>query len=571
MKPRIPSCLILAALAMAALSPSARGLLTPDQIILIVNSRVPESRKLAEFYASQRHIPDGRILELDLPFPQEDLAPAIYDEQVVPKVREFLLDNKLKSRVTCLVTFWGVPIRIQHRQNTPNENQEIGQLDREIRKSEGEIAAAIKPLEAAAASVDASFKAGEGETVEQMAARAERAIQSLRTNLPKVTDLEKRNEGYDTLIGSIRTLAGRGAAMQEQSRPELQVVRPQSATRVQIARLQMELQAAQRTINSLQSSLSERANRDKLLATVTANYGAVQYVQALRNVRSSLDNTESTAAFDSELSLLWFDNYPKQRWFPNFLHHGVSIRGAGLQQLMVMRIDGPNEAVARRIIADSILAETEGLTGVVALDSRGNHSGDPYGQFDQLIRDLGELLKSKTKLQVVQDDRDAVFAPGSVKDVAVYCGWYALRNYTRGFEFHRGAVAYHIASLEMVSLRNPGEKGWVPNLLRDGAVASLGPVDEPYLHAFPKPTEFVPLLLTGKLTLAEVYWKTTPLSSWMTACIGDPLYRPYAKNPPLKVADLPPDLQRIFGVIVPGSGDDAKPPSFPLPAAGPVR
>jgi uncharacterized protein (TIGR03790 family) len=238
---------------------------------------------------------------------------------------------------------------------------------------------------------------------------------------------------------------------------------------------------------------------------------------------------------------------------------------------MVMRIDGPNEAVARRIIADSILAETEGLTGVIALDARGNHSGDAYGQYDQFIRDLGELLKRKTKLDVRLDDNPGLFAPDAVKDVAVYCGWYSLRNYVKGPEFHRGAVAYHIASLEMVSLRNPGEKGWVANLLRDGAASSLGPVDEPYLHAFPKPNEFVPLLLTGKLTLAEVYWKTTPLSSWMTACVGDPLYRPYMKNPPMKVADLPPELQRVFGVIVPTGDAEEKPASPSIPQAGPLR
>ena len=53
---------------------------------------------------------------------------------------------------------------------------------------------------------------------------------------------------------------------------------------------------------------------------------------------------------------------------------------------------------------------------------------------------------------------------------------------------------------------------------------------------------------------------------------GDPLYRPYAKNPPLKVSDLPADLQRVFGAIVPSTGDDtAKPSTSPLPAAGPVR
>ena len=131
----------------------------------------------------------------------------------------------------------------------------------------------------------------------------------------------------------------------------------------------------------------------------------------------------------------------------------------------------------------------------------------------------------------------------SQKDVAVYCGWYSLRNYVPGMVFTSGAVGFHIASSELVSLRTPGERGWVRGLLGDGVVATVGPVAEPYLHSFPKADEFFPLLLTGKATLAEVYWLSTPMVSWMNTCIGDPLYTPFKSNPALKVEDLPDKLQ----------------------------
>ena len=67
--------------------------------------------------------------------------------------------------------------------------------------------------------------------------------------------------------------------------------------------------------------------------------------------------------------------------------------------------------------------------------------------------------------------------------------------------------------------------------------------NEPYLAAFHDPKAFFPLLLTGKLTMAEVYWRTTPVASWMISFIGDPLYTPYRVHPALDFKDLPIDLQ----------------------------
>jgi hypothetical protein len=66
----------------------------------------------------------------------------------------------------------------------------------------------------------------------------------------------------------------------------------------------------------------------------------------------------------------------------------------------------------------------------------------------------------------------------------------------------------------------------------------MGPVEEPYLTAFPLPTDFFGLLLTGRYSLVECYYLTTPKVSWMMTLIGDPLYRPFARNPALTLADL---------------------------------
>jgi hypothetical protein len=103
-----------------------------------------------------------------------------------------------------------------------------------------------------------------------------------------------------------------------------------------------------------------------------------------------------------------------------------------------------------------------------------------------------------------------------------------------------GAVAYHIASSEAVSLRNPQAKFWCKNLLEKGAAATLGPVAEPYTIGFPKPAEFFGLLTTGQYTLVECYARTALLSSWMTVLVGDPLYNPFAAAPKLKPEQVKP-------------------------------
>jgi len=117
---------------------------------------------------------------------------------------------------------------------------------------------------------------------------------------------------------------------------------------------------------------------------------------------------------------------------------------------------------------------------------------------DQTIRNLNQLLHDHTTLPVTFDDQEPLIPPHSIKDpIGLYCGWYSLRNYVPPGPFAPGAVGFHIASLELVSLHGRAERGWVHGLLSDGACATVGPVAEPYLQSFPPADEFFPLLLSG--------------------------------------------------------------------------
>jgi uncharacterized protein (TIGR03790 family) len=250
---------------------------------------------------------------------------------------------------------------------------------------------------------------------------------------------------------------------------------------------------------------------------------------------------------------VWWRFYSRSKWQPNTLHYRARAAGVSAPPVvMVMRLDGPQKGTGRDIVVASLKAERDGLRGRMVIDSRGIAARDAkgavngYGQYDQTLRDLSKLVNRATTMPVTFDDRDAVFAAGTVKDVALYCGWYSLRNYVPAFTFQTGAVGFHVASFELVSLRNEGENGWVRGLLNDDIAATMGPVAEPYLSAFPPADQFFPLLMTGELTLAEVYWATTPMTSWMMSMIGDPLYKPFAKNPQMQLDDLPHGLRDVF-------------------------
>lgn len=265
----------------------------------------------------------------------------------------------------------------------------------------------------------------------------------------------------------------------------------------------------------------------------------------------------SVAAVDSELMLLWWPAYEPAKWVLNPLYWQVpeARRKAAPPVMLTARLDGPSPGIARRLVDDAMEAEAVGLKGKAYVDARGIKY-DPknpkqatgYEGYDESFRETAALLK-QGGLDVTLDDAPEVFKPGACPDCALYAGWYQLANYVPSFTFVKGAVAWHLASSEAVTLRDPKSKLWCPNLLQDGAAATIGPVDEPFTVGFPKPAEFFGFLATGKYTLAECYAKTVLLASWRGVLVGDPLYNPFGKSPRVKEADVKPSPKGALPVV----------------------
>ena len=254
-----------------------------------------------------------------------------------------------------------------------------------------------------------------------------------------------------------------------------------------------------------------------------------QLLARLKQQVDRINGRETNASVDSELSMVLVGDYELYRWQPNRLKGGTL--GLDFQTLMVSRLDAASCEIAMGLVDKALKAEKTGLKGIAYIDTRGmrNVKTSAYAYYDQSLRDMALLTEVRTEMPVKVEETDKLFAPGTCPQAGIYCGWYSLGKYVDAFSFVDGAVGYHIASSEATRLRDPNGAQWCTAMLRDGIAATLGPVAEPYLHSFPEPKVFFAELYKGTC-LVETYYRTKPFNSWMLLLIGDPLYRPFAKD-----------------------------------------
>jgi uncharacterized protein (TIGR03790 family) len=200
-------------------------------------------------------------------------------------------------------------------------------------------------------------------------------------------------------------------------------------------------------------------------------------------------------------------------------------------------LDGPSADDVRRIIRNSLAVEQEGLKGNFYIDAAGLQMA-----YNRHLISLDNFVGDHAKMPAVLNSKPQLFPANSCPEAALYVGWYSPERYVPCCIWTRGAVGWHIASCEARCLRDPASNEWAVKMIQNGVVATVAGVNEPYLGAFPLPEEFFPLLMTGKLTLAECYWRTSPMASWRLTLIGDPLYNPFQAKPAFKLSDLPKGL-----------------------------
>ena len=539
--PSIAAITVLSLLILASIgtAPPASAALAPDHIAILANQNSPDSVAVAHHYAEKRGVPVEHVIQLDLPA-KETISRQVYEQELVRPIRRALIARRIAPKVRVLVATYGIPLRV--RAPIPTQDQQRWLKDAAERQRFAEayltrIEEWLSRIAAVNARLGGIHLTGNpadtaSATSEALLTRVSEGIRAAARRLQQVRDHEQ-HEQWTKELSRITALVGGVAAVVQHLHAS--PTSDPGRARQEIEKLQHQIGTARGMIEILLQTPSDDT-RQRAYRLAKEVFGLTGMLRLANVELETFSFMNGDASVDSELSLLWWDtnSYRLAGRLPNPLHYQAAApgiaQGSSIPILMVSRLDAPTPRLARELVDQALEAEQRGLTGTVYVDARGMTPDGQlgYGAYDQSLRDLASLARHHSPYPVVLEDTERRFSnPGEAPDVAVYVGWYRLRAYEDAFTFMPGALGYHIASGEAVSLHNPNETGWCKNALERGITATLGSTGEPYVDAFPLPSEFVGLLLTGRYSLVEAYFLTTRYVSWRMVLIGDPLYNPW--------------------------------------------
>ncbi|MFP4105413.1 MAG: TIGR03790 family protein [Phycisphaerae bacterium] len=539
--------------------------LEPAEVIVVANANSEDSMELAKLYVKGRKIPEKNLIALKTTTAYQ-ISYEDYASQIVAPLRKELTKRGLKEKATFLCLIYGVPVRVAapagggaaqatapagatgnfHKIAMQRAHIRL-QIDYKLAGTIGQRFpnVADRPLEPVTKLFDTEVTDPSKNLMKLDVLKKDlrRVLSQKQTALLMEGDKSKKAVMRRQLMGLYLNMSGKAGLLQF-----LQMRRESGSALAK--ELKEEVEKLEGRMDALRGKTGEDIAR-KRLELVGEMDGALGVIHeatshGAKSTGGSATDTsgeklkDADAAVDSELALLWFDKYKIERMLPNPHHYKNTRMLAKLpaRTMKACRLDGPSKEDVRRMIEDSLKAEEEGLDGTFYIDAGGLPRAK---QYDVHLTKLASFLQANSKFKTKLDTQKELFGKGSCPDTALYVGWYSLRRYIPAFIWNRGSVGWHIASFEARHLRDADSNEWCPKMIQNGVAATVGAVNEPYLGSFPLPEHFFPLLMTGE-SLGETYWRTTSTISWRMTLIGDPLYRPFKKNPAINKRVLPTGL-----------------------------
>jgi uncharacterized protein (TIGR03790 family) len=256
-------------------------------------------------------------------------------------------------------------------------------------------------------------------------------------------------------------------------------------------------------------------------------------------VRGSGGLTGDAASVDSELTLLYFDLHGRSHALaagianPFFGKTGAPFRHPDFPIYLVTRLAGYDFDDVKAIVDRAFLAHNRGKF-VIDLKASDTTQGNGW---------LLDAARQLPRDRVVLDRSDDVLEHEN--DVIAYASWGSNdpARKQRHLDFHwlPGAIMTEYVSTNGRTFARPPDSwnirgGWgdakatfagspqtlTADYIHDGATGASGHVYEPYLQMTPRPNVVLPAYYHGR-NLAESYYLSIPILSWMNIVIGDPL------------------------------------------------
>jgi uncharacterized protein (TIGR03790 family) len=278
------------------------------------------------------------------------------------------------------------------------------------------------------------------------------------------------------------------------------------------------------------SFLRSRHLEDRILYIVTTSGVPLR-------IKGSGGRIAEAASVDSELTLLYSDMRSKPHALPAgipnpfFGKMDAVFRHPVFPSYLVTRLAGYDFSDVQGIIDRSLQARNRGMF-VIDLKASDSTPGNTW---------LREAARALPRDRVVLDESAKVLR--DQPDVIGYASWGSndpdRKQRHLGFRWLPGAIMTEYVSTNGRSFTRPPDTwelgtSWTEGIffgspqtltadyIHDGATGASGHVYEPYLAYTPRPNILLPAYYHGR-NLAESYYLSIPVLSWMNIVIGDPL------------------------------------------------
>lgn len=514
--------------------------------MVVYNHNVPVSKTVAQYYAAKRKVPSSNLVGVFVP-ETEHMDRSTFEANMVPEIRLFVKRLKKAGKTPAILLVYGIPLRVEDKTGVNLNNLLPDVSNKKVKEYKDLVLQLIRQLDLLLDGNQSATRSNQKNATKALTTKSilDIANKSLRNALKylSTTNSDRKERGTRIKVSSlVIRLAGMSIIAKNIMR------RLSMASKEAIAILKKDNLLQWNAI--LEQQLMEMRFKGvlpkeapKVAATIRIVNGLIGELKFWDDRQKNDLDQMTSASVDSELTLLLRNPYQLAKWLPNpylkNFNHFPEIGQIREKTVMVGRLDGPTPDLARRLVDDAMAVEETGLTGTFYIDARGLKGEGSYSLYDKHLRNLYKIIKENSSMPVVLDNKPELFPQNTADNAALYAGWYSLGKYVDSFKWRKGAVGFHIASAEATTLKKPGSEVWCKRMIEEGVAATLGPVGEPYLFSFPLPELFFPLLMSGKFSLLEVYFQSTPFLSWRQILIGDPLYTPFKNNPAI-------DLQSIL-------------------------